>query len=123
MVTAARVETLHDVRESLEVKGYNVLEAETGTDAFDIAERYPGTIDVLVTDVIMPQLRGFELARRVGQLHSNVSVVFMSGYSGESLVENGLLSEPNVSFIQKPFDPEILVAKLRRLLDVRKSPA
>jgi CheY-like chemotaxis protein len=73
-----------EVRESLEAKDYNVLEAETGTDAFDIAERYPGTIDVLVTDVIMPQLWGFELARRVGQLHSDLSVVFMSGYSEAS---------------------------------------
>ncbi len=109
-----------EVRESLEAKGYNVLEAETGTDAFDIAECYPGTIDVLVTDVIMPQLRGFELARRVGQLHSDLSVVFMSGYSEEALVENGLLSEPNVSFIQKPFDPETLVATLRQVLEARR---
>lgn len=111
-----------DVRRSLEAEGYAVLEAETSTEAFDIAERYPGTIDVLVTDVIMPQLRGFELARRVRQLHSDLSVVFMSGYSEEALLENGLLSEPNVSFIQKPFDPEILVAKLGQLLEARRSP-
>ncbi len=75
---------------------------------------------MLVTDVIMPQLRGFELARRVGQLHSDLSVVFMSGYSEEALVENGLLSEPNVSFIQKPFDPETLVATLRQVLEARR---
>jgi PAS domain S-box-containing protein len=110
-----------EVRKSLEVKGYTVLEAETGTEALDVAERYPGTIDLLVTDVIMPQLRGFELARRVGQLHSKLSVVFMSGYSEEALVENGLLSRPNVSFIQKPFDPEILVVKVQQLIEGRRS--
>jgi len=110
-----------EVRQALVVKGYNVLEAENGTDALEIAERCTEPVDVLVTDVIMPQLRGFELARRVGKLHSNLSVVFMSGYSEEALVENGLLSESNVSFIQKPFDPEILVARLAQLLEARRS--
>jgi PAS domain S-box-containing protein len=109
------------VRECLEANGYKVLEAENGEDALDIAREYSGTIDVLVTDIIMPRVRGFELARRIGRLHPAVTVVFMSGYSEEALVEGGLLAEASVTLIQKPFDPEALVAKMRELLNLEKS--
>jgi two-component system, cell cycle sensor histidine kinase and response regulator CckA len=111
------------VRECLEVNGYKVLQAENGEDALNIAERYSGTIDLLVTDVIMPRVRGPELARRICQLYRDVVVVFISGYSEEALVEGGLLAETKVTLIQKPFDPEVLVAMVRQLLDVEKSRA
>jgi len=109
------------VRECLEVNGYKVLEAENGEEALDIAKVYSGTIDVLVTDIIMPRVRGLELAKRISRLRPAVAVVFMSGYSEEALVEGGLLAEANVTLIQKPFDPEVLVTKMRQLLDVAKS--
>jgi len=109
------------VRECLEVNGYKVLEAENGEEALDIAKVYSGTIDVLVTDIIMPRVRGLELAKRISRLRPAVAVVFMSGYSEEALVEGGLLAEANVTLIQKPFDPEALVTKMRQLLDVAKS--
>jgi len=104
------------IRELLESKGYTVLEASDGHHAIKIAERYPGRIDALVTDVVMPQLRGTEIANVVSKLHPRVVVVFMSGYSEEMLVEKGLLS-PNETLIQKPFDPEALAIKVRELLD------
>ncbi|MFI5248122.1 MAG: response regulator, partial [Nitrospirales bacterium] len=109
------------MRECLENNGYKVLEAHNGEDALDIAERYSGTIDVLVTDIVMPRVRGLELARRVGRLYPEIVVVFMSGYSEEALVESGLLTETNATLIQKPFEPEVLVAKMRELLGVGKS--
>ena len=111
------------VRECLEVNGYKVLEAENGEEALDIAKLYSGTIDVLVTDIIMPRVRGLELAERIGQLRPAVRVVFMSGYSEEALVEGGLLAEANVTLIQKPFDPEVLVVRMRQLREAGRSQA
>jgi two-component system, cell cycle sensor histidine kinase and response regulator CckA len=96
------------LREFLESEGYKVLEAQNGNEALDIANHYTGSIDVLVTDVIMPQLRGIELANRVTEIYPGISVILMSGYSEDALVENRLLSERNMTLIQKPFDPEEL---------------
>jgi CheY-like chemotaxis protein len=104
------------IRELLESKGYNVIEARDRQDALDIAERYPGQIDVLVTDIVMPQLRGTELARLISKSHPAAVVIFISGYSEEALVETGLLGQ-NETLIQKPFDPETLAMKIRELLD------
>jgi PAS domain S-box-containing protein len=107
------------IREFLESKGYTVLEAEHRHAALEIAEHYPGRVDVLVTDVVMPQLRGTELAALVGRIHPGAVVVFMSGYSEEALMENGLLYE-NASLIQKPFDPKDLAIKIRASLNEAK---
>lgn len=104
------------IREILESKGYQVLEARDREGALQIAERYPGRIDVLVTDIVMPQLRGTELARLISKSHPGAIVIFMSGYSEEALVETGLLGQ-NETLIQKPFDPETLAIKIRELLD------
>ena len=104
------------IREVLESKGYQVLEAYDREDALEIAERYPGRIDVLVTDIVMPQLRGTELASLINKSHPGAVVIFISGYSEEALVESGLLGQ-NETLIQKPFDPETLAVKIRELLD------
>jgi two-component system cell cycle sensor histidine kinase/response regulator CckA len=105
------------LREFLESKGYRVLEAQNGSQALDIAEHYPGSIDVLVTDVIMPHVRGLELAKRMTELHPDICVIFMSGYSEDALLENRFLSQKNTILIQKPFDPEDLAQKIRESLD------
>ena len=107
------------LREFLESKGYQVLEAQNGGEALDLAEHHPGSIDVLVTDVIMPQIRGLELGKRVTELHPDICVIFMSGYSEDALLENRLLSQQNVTLIQKPFDPEDLAQKIRESLSER----
>ncbi len=107
------------LREFLESKGYQVLEAQNGGEALELAERDPGSIDVLVTDVIMPQIRGLELAKRVTELHPDICVIFMSGYSEDALLENRLLSQGNMTLIQKPFDPEDLAQKIRESLSER----
>lgn len=100
------------LRESLESQGYRVLEAQNGREALKLAEHHPGPIDVLVTDVIMPQIRGFELAKRVTEFRPDIRVIFMSGYSEDALLENRLLSQGNATLIQKPFDPEDLVQRV-----------
>jgi len=105
------------LREFLESQGYQVLEAQNGGEALELAERYTESIDVLVTDVIMPQIRGFELAKRVTELHPGICVILMSGYSEDVLLENRLLSQAHMTLIQKPFDPEDLAQKIRESLN------
>jgi PAS domain S-box-containing protein len=104
------------LREFLESKGYKILEAQNGSQALELAEHHTGSIDVLVTDVIMPQIRGFELAKRVTELHPDICVIFMSGYSEDALLENQLLADRNLTLIQKPFDLEKLAQKIRESL-------
>jgi len=108
------------LREFLESKGYQELEAQDGGEALELAERHAGSIDVLVTDVMMPQIRGLELAKRVTELRPDICVIFMSGYSEDALLENRLLSERNMTLIQKPFDPEELAQKIRECLGDRR---
>lgn len=107
--------------EFLEAKGYKILQAQNGSQALEIAKGYTGSIDVLVTDVIMPQLRGIELAKSVAEIHPGICVILMSGYSEDALVENRLLSERNMTLIQKPFDPEELAQKIRESLSRNRS--
>jgi CheY-like chemotaxis protein len=111
------------LREFLESEGYKALEAQNGNQALEIATHYEGSIDVLVTDVIMPQLRGIELAKRLTEIHPGLCVILMSGYSEDALVENRLLSERNMTLIQKPFDPEELAQKIRESLSRNPSPS
>ncbi len=111
------------LREFLESEGYRVLEAQNGNEALEIAKHYTGSIDVLVTDVIMPQLRGIELAKRLTEIYPGLCVILMSGYSEDALVENRLLSERNMTLIQKPFDPEELAQKIRESLSRNPTPS
>jgi len=111
------------LREFLESEGYKVLEAQNGNEALEIARHYTGSLDVLVADVIMPQLRGIELAKRLTEIHPGLCVILMSGYSEDALVENRLLSERNMTLIQKPFDPEELAQTIRESLSRNSSPS
>jgi two-component system, cell cycle sensor histidine kinase and response regulator CckA len=88
-----------------------------------IAEHHTGSIEVLVTGVIMPRIRGLELAKRVTDLHPDICVSFMSGYSEDALVENQLLSGRNLTLIQKPFDPEELAQNIRESLNRNRGTA
>jgi two-component system, cell cycle sensor histidine kinase and response regulator CckA len=90
--------------------GYNVLESQSAEDALEIARRNAGKIDILLTDIVMPGLRGPELARRVQDIQPDVKVVFMSGYA-EGLPEAEL--PPDSAFLQKPFRFATLLEQLR----------
>jgi two-component system, cell cycle sensor histidine kinase and response regulator CckA len=95
--------------------GYTVLEATDGADALRVAGEYPGAIDLLVTDVVMPQLGGAALAERLREAHPRLKVLFMSGYTDHTIIRHSLL-EPGVAFLQKPFVPEMLARKVREVL-------
>jgi len=96
--------------------GYNVLEARHGGEALLLCERHSGPIQLMITDVVMPQMSGKELADRLALLHPEMTVFFMSGYTDSDLTGYGAL-DSNQHFIPKPFRPMDLVKKVRDFLD------
>jgi CheY-like chemotaxis protein len=100
----------------LQTYGYKVLEARHGGEALLVCERHKGPIKLMVTDVVMPQMSGPELAERLGPLHPEMKVLYMSGYAEEAIVQHKVLEAAD-SFIQKPFMPVSLAEKVRRILD------
>ena len=99
--------------------GYSVLEAKDGGDAVALAEQYRGTIDVLVTDIVMPHVRGSEVARLLSLSRPGMKVIFMSGYTegefGGALGEVGA----GTTILQKPFELDALAVKIREVLEAR----
>jgi two-component system cell cycle sensor histidine kinase/response regulator CckA len=98
--------------------GYDVIEATGPTQALVIASGHPGPIDILLTDVVMPEMNGRELAEKLAERMPGLSVVFMSGYSPESVFRDGYLVE-GAAYLQKPFTREDLAARVRAQLDGR----
>ncbi len=108
-------------RVMLERNGYTVLVAESGKEAIKIAERQDRPIHLLLTDVVMPGMSGRELANYMEAKRPDMKVLYMSGYTSDSIVRHGVL-ELGISFIEKPFSQEALMRKLRDVLDcVEKS--
>ncbi len=101
---------------ALRACGYRVLPAVTGAEALRICEADRVRPDLLLTDVVMPELGGRELAARVTALHPEVRVLFMSGYTGDYNEERGM-AEPGIDLLQKPFSAEMLVRRVREILD------
>ncbi len=96
--------------------GYKVLEARNGPEALSLCEQHDGPIHLMVTDVVMPRMSGCELAERLASLRPGVKVLYISGYTGNAIVNNGVLG-PGVAFVQKPFTGSDLVRKVREMLD------
>ncbi len=103
-------------RRVLARQGYCVLEARNGAEALVLAGGRDTTIDLLVTDVVMPVMNGDLLASKVRGLYPEMRVIYMSGYADGDMVRRGLL-DPEMHFIQKPFTPDILARKVRDVLD------
>lgn len=103
------------VREILVSGGYKVLEAASGPAALSIYKAHPNKIDLLITDVIMPKMSGLELGDQLVSLSPAIKILFMSGYTDDSIDDSRLL-EPNRAFIEKPFTPDELARKIRNTL-------
>ncbi|HMG76583.1 MAG TPA: PAS domain S-box protein [Pyrinomonadaceae bacterium] len=100
----------------LEQSGYRVLAAARGKEAIRLGQECAEPIHLLLTDVVMPETSGKEVADCLRELLPGLRVVFMSGYTDEAIVHHGVL-DSNVEFIQKPFTPNALVRKVREVLD------
>jgi two-component system cell cycle sensor histidine kinase/response regulator CckA len=95
--------------------GYQVLGAATGEEALSVAAQHAGPLHLLLTDIVMPRMSGRELAVALTKLHPTLRVLFMSGYTDETLVRH--LEDPGVSFLQKPFSPAVVAERVRAALD------
>jgi two-component system, cell cycle sensor histidine kinase and response regulator CckA len=102
-------------RQILERHGYTVIEAPSGTVALSTARR-ASRIDLLLTDVVMPEMSGRELAEQFAKLKPHAKVLFMSGYTDDAIVRHGVL-RPGTAYLQKPFSPDTLARKVREVLD------
>jgi CheY-like chemotaxis protein len=103
------------VRETLESKGYKVLEADNGDAALQIASGYSGKIDMLITDVVMPGMSGRELSARLCASCPQTKVLYLSGYTEDAIVHEGVI-DPDTAFLQKPFTLQALSRKVRDVL-------
>ena len=106
-------------REVLELHGYRVLEAANGKDALEVCKKYDSPIDLVMTDVIMPQMGGRELAEKLAPLRPEAKVLYMSGYTDDAIVHHGVLDESRY-FLEKPFDPNALLKKVREVLGLSR---
>ena len=107
------------LNEVLQACGYDVLTASNGQAALEICEKASKAIDLLITDVVMPQMGGRELAERLSRILPDLPVLFVSGYTDDALVRESLV-DADVNFIQKPFTLEGVSRKIRSLLDASK---
>ena len=102
-------------REYLEACGYSVIEAEDGPSAMELVSRHSGTIDLLMTDVVMPGMSGSDLAERMTRLRPGIKILYMSGYTDRAIVHHGILQTDAV-LLQKPFTLATLATKMREIL-------
>jgi PAS domain S-box-containing protein len=109
------------VRITLVSRGYRVLEAEDGDAGLRVAESFKGNIDILITDVVMPGIGGRELAKRLLALRPGISVLFLSGYTEDTVITQDAPG-PATAFLQKPFTLQNLAKKVREILRARPAP-
>lgn len=104
------------ISETLKRFGYKIIESPNGTDAIQKGKEYKNPIDLLLTDVVMPQMSGRELGQKFRSLRPATKVLHMSGYTDGSIILQGIL-DSKTRFIQKPFTPVTLAKKIREILD------
>jgi len=99
-------------------QGYDVHVAESGAAALALFEKLDGQIDLLLTDVVMPKMSGRELAEKLSPVRPKLKVLFMSGYTDDTVVHHGVL-DSGFAFLQKPITPDALARKVREVLDTK----
>jgi signal transduction histidine kinase/ActR/RegA family two-component response regulator len=110
-------QTREVTRRILAKRGYTVLEAKDGDDALRLAEVYPDAIQVVVSDMMMPGLRGAELAGRLREIRPNTAFLLMSGYGGLDMMHRGGEEHGSLAFLEKPFTSESLLAAVRKAIE------
>jgi two-component system, cell cycle sensor histidine kinase and response regulator CckA len=113
---------LEMVTAMLQRQGYQVLRAATPGEALRLAEEYAGEIRLLMTDVVMPEMNGRDLAKALSTLYPGLRCLFMSGYTANVIAHHGVLDE-GVQFIQKPFTMKDLGRQVRDALDGKRTTA
>jgi two-component system, cell cycle sensor histidine kinase and response regulator CckA len=103
-------------RRTLEQQGYEVIEASSGRDALELAGRSDRPVDLLLTDVVMPEMSGRVLAEKFAAYQPNAKVLYMSGYTDDAVIRHGVL-RAKTPFLQKPFTPRALAIRVRDVLD------
>src|SRR6266404_4165288 len=106
----------------LKSAGFRVFSAESGEDALEVGNRFGGTFDLLLTDVVMPGMNGRILAEHLLPRHPGMRVLYMSGYTDGFIAGHGVL-EPGTHLLHKPFTEEVLIRRVREILDDRKNAA
>ena len=123
--TIMLVDDSDDIRETitklLSKYGYMVLTAKNGTEALDLYHSYQGDIQLIMTDIVMPDFSGLELIRKLEPLKIETRVLFTSGYTGDSLTNEDVMRirALGANFIEKPLLSEVLLARIRNILDNR----
>ena len=105
------------IRRMLQGQGYQLLEASDGPAALSLAEGHREPIDLLVTDVVMPQMDGFTLGERLAESHPETRVLFLSGYADQSVTVSGGFKKAGQAYLLKPFTRDRLLRKVRVQLD------
>jgi len=105
------------IRSVLKRSGYTVLEARGGGEALLLCESHLGAIHLVITDVVMPQMSGRELADRLAARWPEIKLLFMSGYTNNAVFQHNTL-DPEAPFLQKPFTPAAIAGKVREILDM-----
>ena len=107
-------------REFLKIRGYTVLGARNATEAIQFTERHKEPIDLVLTDVVMPGMKGRELVERLANLRPAMKVLYMSAYTEDAIINYGIL-DPGTAFIEKPFSPDDLAVKVREVLGATRA--
>jgi two-component system, cell cycle sensor histidine kinase and response regulator CckA len=101
-------------------QGYTPIEARDGREALELVAAHPGQVQLVLSDVVMPELGGTEFARRLAELRPDLPILFMSGFTDDEVVRRGLL-DPDAPYLQKPFDAAAIGRRVRELLDERRT--
>ena len=115
LVVEDETDILDLIRVMLEKTGYEVLTASTPSQALDLARNHAGSVDLLITDMVLPEMNGRDLNRHLASIYPNLKVLFMSGYTANVIAHHGVLEE-GVQFIQKPFAMKDFALKIREVL-------